>query len=137
MKKYFLPLVALLLGGVAFAIPSNVDKILNLHVGNALWVGTPAQVTTANQVTHLLGGSATINFASATTTCEDSSAITVTGAQVGDACAVGVPASGGSANGAYSCFVSAAGAVKVRHCAVGTADNPDSATFYVRIISSQ
>ena len=92
---------------------------------------------TANRVTRALGFSAVIDFASTTITCNDSNAITVTGAQAGDPCFVGPPTSGGSTNASYTCYVSAADTVKVRHCAAGTADDPASATFFGRVISSQ
>lgn len=95
----------------------------------------------ANRITRSLGGSATIDFASTTITCEDSTAITVTGARTGDACFVGAPTTisgaGTGLHSTFSCYVSASDAVKVRHCAAGTADNPASATFYVRVFSAQ
>lgn len=88
-------------------------------------------------ITKSYGASATIDFGSTTTTCNDSTAITVTGAVAGDACFVGPPTTGGSTNASYTCYVSATNNVKVRHCAAGTADDPASATFYVRVFSQQ
>lgn len=100
-----------------------------------------AQFIAANKVTKMLGANATIDFASATITCTDSSAVTVTGAVAGDACSVGPPVTvngaGTGLNSTFSCYVSAANTVLVRHCAAGTADDPASATFFVRVISSQ
>lgn len=141
--KLLLPL-ALCLGLVAWALPGTVAAV---DYG-ARWMKsgffvtpTGAQVAAANQVTRMLGGSATIDFASVTITCEDSAAITVTGAAVGDPCFVGPPTTisgaGTGLHSSFTCYVSAADNVKVRHCAAGTADNPASATFYVRVISSQ
>lgn len=102
-----------------------------LQLGRAATVGTAA-----NKVTTMLGGSATIDFVAGTIVCTDSSAITVTGAAAGDACFVGMPATN-EANSTFTCYVSAANAVKVRHCPAGTAADPASATYYVRTISSQ
>lgn len=78
-----------------------------------------------------------LDFASTTTTCNDSAGTTVTGAQTGDACFVGAPSTGGSTNASYTCYVSAANTVKIRHCAAGTADDPASATFTGVVISAQ
>jgi hypothetical protein len=88
-------------------------------------------------VTQILAFSSTIDFATGTTTCTESSGITVTGALAGDSCIVGPPSTGGSTNAAYTCYVSAADTVKVRHCPAGTADDPASATFKGFVISSQ
>lgn len=127
-------LVVLGLAVVALA-QSNITRILNLVVQNQMLVGTTT--STGNKVTKMLGTSSTIDFATATTTCTESSGITVTGAAAGDPCFVGTPTTGGSTNASYTCYVSATDTVKVRHCAAGTADDPASATFYVRVISSQ
>jgi hypothetical protein len=85
--------------------------------------------------------SAAIDFASTTTTCTDSAAQTATGARTTDTCTVGMPstltAGGTGLNGTYSCYVSASDAVKVRHCAAGTADDPGSVTFTGYVISAQ
>jgi hypothetical protein len=87
-------------------------------------------------VTRLIPWTATIDFVTATTTCTESSAITVTGARTNDGCVIGPPTSGGSTNAAYTCYVSATDAVKARHCAAGTADDPASATFSGVVIST-
>jgi hypothetical protein len=91
---------------------------------------------TQNKVTKMLGGSATIDFASQTITCNTSN-ITVTGAATGDPCFVGPPSTGGAANSSFTCYVSAANTVTVKHCLAGTASDPASATFNVRVISNQ
>lgn len=134
---FAVPLTLVLLAGLAFALPTNITKILNAQVGSNLWVGPASIITTGNAVTKMLGTSATIDFTTATTTCTESSGLTVTGAAAGDPCFVGTPTTGGSTNASYTCYVSAADTVKVRHCAAGTADDPASATFFVRVISSQ
>lgn len=94
-----------------------------------------------NRVTRTLAGSITFDFASVTITCEDSTGITVTGAAVNDPCFVGPPTTisgaGTGLHSSFTCYVSAADTVKVRHCAAGTADNPASATYTVRVISAQ
>lgn len=70
--------------------------------------------------------------------CEDSTAITVTGAALGDACLVSTMfgMDGGatqSIEASFSCYVSAANAAKVRACAfradAGTLDLPDAGYF--------
>ena len=87
-------------------------------------------------ITRTLGASAVIDFASSTIVCTDSSAITVTGALAGDPCFVGPPAAIAN-NSSFTCYVSAADAVKVRHCPAGTAIDPASATYFVRVVSGQ
>lgn len=82
-------------------------------------------------ITKILRATSVIDFTSTTTTCNDSSGITVTGATTNSECFVGPPTSGGSTNATYSCYASAADTVKVRHCAAGTADDPASATYAV------
>ena len=121
---------------VAKATPMDLYRVQHIMLAG-FFVGPTAAAVATNKVTTMLGASATIDFTTATTTCTESSAITVTGAVVGDVCAVGTPAAGGSANATYTCYVSATNAVKVRHCAAGTADDPASGTFYVRTISAQ
>lgn len=142
MKKIALLAVALF-GTAAFAIQQldlNVSPRLQAILTGIL-IG-PKSVNyndtkiNANRITRALGGSATIDFASITTTCADSSAITVTGARAGDACSVGTPAAA-TANLSFTCYVSATNEVKVRACAAGTAADAASATYYVRVISSQ
>lgn len=94
-------------------------------------------VATANVVTNVYAGSLTFDFANTTIQCEDSSAITVTGAQVGDPCFVGIDsATVNAAHSSFTCFA-LANAVKIRHCPAGTATNPTEAVFRVRVISSR
>lgn len=135
----FLVLLAVVAIGVIALAPKEAlaafapSRILNLYVLNKLLIGN---ATETNAITKTLSGSAVIDFASATITCSDSSAITVTGATIGDACAVGTPAAA-TANSDFSCYVSAANTVLVRHCPAGTAADPASATYYVRLFSAQ
>lgn len=108
--------VLLIVAGVAVAVaPYNTDQI-GRWVQGSLYVmpkSLAAGVTTTNAVTRMLGGSETVDFASASITCVDSTGHTVTGAQVGDACSVGTPAAA-TANATFSCYVSAANTVKIR-----------------------
>ena len=134
-----------------------LTKRNNLRVGNGLWVGAASERTADNQVTRTLGGSLTWDFGSVTTTCEDSTGITVTGALAGDPCMAGVDLAGANgidagaledggfdpSNGtdfnnlSLSCYVSASDTVKLRLCPGGTAANPTDAGYWVRVISSQ
>ena len=107
---------------------------------SGFFVGPAATTTTAaNRIDNVLAGSITFDFASVTITCEDSTGITVAGAAVNDPCFVGPPTTisgaGTGLHSSFTCYVSAADTVKVRHCAAGTADNPASATYTVRVIS--
>jgi hypothetical protein len=96
----------------------------------------PSGVTAAgNRVTNVLAGSITHDFASQTITCVDSASITVTGALVGDPCFVGSAVAPGNAN--FTCYVSATNTVLVHFCPAGTAVDPASQLFRVRVISSQ
>jgi hypothetical protein len=134
----FALVAAVVLGTIAFAA-TQFTRIFNLQVQGKSLFGTTTE--TSNVVTRVLGGSIAFDFASVTITCEDSTGITVTGALAGDACFVGPPTTisgaGTGLHSSFTCYVSAADTVKVRHCAAGTADNPASATYYVRVISAQ
>jgi len=137
-----LALFAVLLAGLAFAAAGTITGISD----GAQWfkagffVGPAVTTSTAgNRVDNMLSGSITFDFASVTITCEDSTGITVTGAAVNDPCFVGPPTTisgaGTGLHSSFTCYVSAADTVKVRHCAAGTADNPASATYTVRLLS--
>lgn len=90
--------------------------------------------TTGTVISDSYAGSATIDFAATTTTTRDSSAITVTGAALGDTCTVGFDtAATAVAGAAFSCYVSAADSVIVRLSALGAAIDPPSDTFRVRV----
>lgn len=136
MKRIALFVALILTSGLALAAFAP-DRHLNLYVLNKMLIGNG---TEANAITETLSGSIAFDFASVTITCEDSTGITMTGAQAGDPCFVGAPTTVSSAgtglHSSFTCYVSAADTVKVRHCAAGTADNPASATFYVRVLSS-
>lgn len=142
----FLVAALLVIGGSAVAV-QQLDRVtasrLSHHIRGILLGPASAGLTdariTANRITNSLAGSATIDFAIQAEPggCAESSAITVAGAALGDACFVGAPvlanADAGVLNGSFTCFVSAADAVKVRFCGI---DNPASATYEVRTFSN-
>jgi hypothetical protein len=126
-----------LVSAVAFAQASNVNVDFSPRGMMAgFFVGQQSMAASTHKVTKMLAGSITVDFASATNTCVDSSAITVTGAVAGDPCFVGAPTTI-VANTHFSCYVSAADAVRVRYCPAGTAADPLSATYSVRVVSNQ
>jgi hypothetical protein len=142
MKKFAL-LSLLLLATAAFAIQQldltvspRLQSILSgIIVGPRSIQATDALIN-ANRETRSLGAQAVIDFASATITTVDSSAITVLGARTGDPCFVGPPAAV-VVNASFTCLVTAADTVKVRFTPAGTAADPLSGTYFIRVISSQ
>lgn len=89
------------------------SRILNLYVLNKLLVGNG---TEANAITEVLAGPAagtTIDFTTLASGVQFSSAITVTGATVGDVCEVGAPAAASALKATFSCVVTATNEVKV------------------------
>lgn len=143
MKRSLALLGVLLLAGIAWAAAATIGSVDDSArwMKNGFFAGTTAGKTSTNRVSAVYSGSLAFDFASVTITCEDSTGITVTGAVAGDACFVGAPTTisgaGTGLHSSFTCYVSAADTVKVRHCAAGTADNPASATYYVRVISAQ
>lgn len=112
-----------------------------LHIGPKSMHTTNAKIN-ADRITRTLGATATVDFAAGTILCDLSSAITVLGARTGDPCHVGAPTTlgydgGAGLNATFTCHVSANDAVKIKHCPAGTADDPPSASYQVRVISSQ
>lgn len=147
MKKILLA-VAILTAGAAFAIqqldisrsPLLQQFIAGVVIGPESVNPTDTRLN-ANRITRTLSGSATIDFAAASILCEDSAAITVLGARAGDPCFVGIPTTLATTllgrDHSYTCYVSAANAVKVRACPAGTSDNPGSVIYNVRVLSNQ
>jgi hypothetical protein len=102
------------------------------------YVGPRTQAVSTNNVTSMLSTTATLDFANKTITCEDLDTVVLNGAKPGDPCLVSPGAYVAQAgNGSYSCFVKDDGGIAVRHCAAGTASNPDAGPFRIRVISSQ
>lgn len=111
MKRFhFLTLATLLLAGASLAA-TQYTRLLNLNVIGRTLIGTTTE--TGNAITKSLGSSATIDFTSAYSGVQLSSSITVTGAQVGDPCFVGVPAAAAALKAKFGCYVDAADSVKV------------------------
>lgn len=131
---------AVLFAVAAVAAPFAIDEVTR-NMKGGFFAGSAAAATSTNKVTRTLGACATIDFATATIVCRDSTGITVTGAAVGDPCFVGMPATltagGTGLHDTFSCYVSAADTVKVRACAAGTADDPGNVQYCVRVISAQ
>lgn len=94
--------------------------------------------TLTNKLTSVLGASISFDFPFAhdagASNCNDSTPISVPGANVGDPCSVGVEGNdGGTTNGSFSCYVSYANYARVRHCSGVASDNPGSATYNIRV----
>lgn len=116
MKRSFAVFLAVVaLGAMATTFTT---RPLNLNVIGPTLLGTRTE--TGNAITKALGASATIDFASASAGSELSSAITVTGAAVGDPCFVGVPSAAAALKANFTCYVSAADAVKVQFAPMST-----------------
>lgn len=136
-RTHVLAFLVALVAGVAVA--QNVDNFVR-HMKGGWQSGTYGVRSSTHKVTNALAGSIDYDFASATIVCNDSPAITVTGAAVGDPCFVGLATPTGgtfTANSNFTCYVSEANTVLVRHCPAGTAANPADAGYNVRIISNQ
>lgn len=136
MKRLSLIAVALL--GVTALAATQYTRILNLRVSGLTLLGSNSD---GDAIDKSLVADMDYDFASATIVCNDTPAQTVTGVRVGDTCVVGVgPRDGGTAiftdNSVFTAFVSAADAVKLRHCPVGTAANPVDAGYVVRCFSA-
>lgn len=109
--KRIVPLAILLaLAGSAVAA-TQYTRILHLNTLGKTLLGTTTE--TGNVITKSLGASATIDFTSAYSGVQLSSSITVTGAQAGDPCFVGVPTAAAALKAKFGCYVDAADSVKV------------------------
>ncbi len=136
---------------IALILAASITLVAALSWGAIQWTRVPhlnvigktllGGTVEANAITRSLAGSATLNYASTTITCLDSSGIVMTGAKVGDVCVVGtldtIIGAGTGLNGVTQCYVSAVDEVKIRRCSVGTADNPPDALWRFRIFSAQ
>lgn len=139
-------ILSLLIGvaAIAWAAPGPIIDVMPRWEKAGLFIGPTATVATAakNKITATVTADVDYDFPSATIVCNDSTAVTATGAKLGDPCFVGIgPRDGGAqivtANSVFTAYVDAADSVKLRHCAVGTAANPADAGYVVRCISSQ
>lgn len=158
MKK-FLMIFAALAAVTAFAVAeSNLIDVMRgpkpLWIQPKLYLGAAVDNPPSDTQNGISG-----TFAKTTSldvgvtdagTCVQSAAITLTGANVGDVCILGLPIGGeatlldggGGASegrGAFSCFVSAADAVKIQFCShapLGTELNPDPRSFNIRVFGN-
>ncbi len=80
--------------------------------------------------------SATLDFASAAAnTCSADLTVTVTGAVANDPCVVSPPNASVNAGSSFTCWVSAADTVTVRHCNTSAgANDPASGTYKVMVL---
>lgn len=120
-KRFLVVLAALCLSAVVWAAAEvRVDasgSAFPQWYKSGLYVGPASPNPTndkLNKVTRLLAASAVIDFTVISTGVQDSSAITVVGAQAGDTCTVGTSTTVGALLADFSCYISAAGQVKVR-----------------------
>lgn len=131
-------LAAVLVAGLVYAQVATTSINIDFApraMQSGMYVGRSGLSSATNVVTQALAGSLTHDFASQTITCADSASITVTGAAVGDPCFVGSAVAPGNAN--FTCYVSATNTVLVHFCPAGTAVDPASQLFRVRVISNQ
>lgn len=119
LTRYVRPafVAGLLLSVAAFAAAYNgpwagIDTLPRFLKGG-MFVGSVAPTDTKNKVTRILGATATVDFTSAYDGVQFSSAITVTGAAVGDRCKVGMPAAAAALKANFECHVTAADEVKI------------------------
>lgn len=131
-------LIFLVVSGVALAATGTIGSIDQMArwMKGGQYVGSTA--SSSNFISKSLGGSLTFAFP-ADGGPQDSPAITVTGASIGDPCFVGTqPHVTAGVLTQFGCYVSAADTVKI-HQAPGTstAASIADAGFYVRVISSQ
>jgi len=140
MKKLFAFLaLSLVVSLVAYAAPTNVDMDGNVRwMKLGFWSGTTAAGTASNRVTSMLGTSSVYDAASITSACTESGNIAMTGAKLGDVCAVGAPTAVGALQVSVTCYVFSTNNARIKVCnpTVGAID-PASGTYYLRIISAQ
>lgn len=108
--RNLLLLGVLAIATVAFAANVSID-IAPRWMKTGAWFGTSS--TASHKITNSKGASATIDFTSAYEGVQFSSAITVTGAVVGDVCEVGPTAAASALLADFKCYVTAADEVKV------------------------
>lgn len=119
--KNILKIAAVVL--VVFALLGVAEQRLELYNSSfpawftsGVYIGPSSSnptLDTGNKISRALGASATIDFAASTASLVLSSSITVTGAQAGDPCFVGVPTAAAALKAEFGCYVDAANSVKV------------------------
>lgn len=144
MSRFTKLFAALLLvaGTSAFALQQldkNVSRFLSVIQSGLVLAPerllVSDSVINTHAITRSLAGSVTFDFASQTITC-NTTTLTVTGARSTDVCMVSPGTVGGAANSSFSCYVSAADTVLIKHCPAGTASDPASQPYYVRVFSN-
>lgn len=108
----FLALGVLIAGLALAAGPTIQDAGWAFKGGLSIGSGSTWD-TASNRITKRLGKTATIDFASTSRGAVFSSAITVTGAAVGDICTVSAPAAASALKAKFSCVVTATDEAKV------------------------
>jgi hypothetical protein len=149
MKKFRIAaLAAVLVATGALALQQldlNLSRSL-LALTGGLLVGPVSLLTSdtainSNRVTRMLSGSGSVTMSpTSTLTCNDSTAIAVVGARVGDPCFHTVPTTHPTAwlISPTWCVVTASDQVKIRMCnATSGTLTPTATTFTVRVISNQ
>lgn len=143
MKRALFGVLGLaLLAGLAIAVPPETKQPGRWRFASGLFVG--AGEATADRQGARLGGAATVDFTSASVGVQFSSAITKTGAAVGDICTVSAPAAASALKAKYSCVVTATNEVKVlfepinhtRGSVALTSASPSTATAEVPVLST-
>lgn len=141
MKKRIAILAVAVVGSLALAqsvmqLDLNIsDRISAITKGlliGPLSVHNSNTAILKNNITRAIGASATLDF-TYDAGCQNLT-IGVVGVRTNDACSVGLPASGGAASSAFTCYASDAGEVTVRQCPAGA--DPASATYKVRLLSN-
>lgn len=114
MKKPFLKGLLLgVLGAVALTATAQVMEVhQGTHVFDIVKLGR-----TGTSISDSYAATLTTNFQGVTANdCKDSAAITVTGAAANDTCEVGPNATAAALDLIFTCYVSAANAVKIHVC---------------------
>lgn len=139
MKLTRFALVALLAIGTLALAATQFTRFINVQVSGLTLLGTTVE---SNAIKSSIVADVDYNFASATTTCNDTPASPAAGVKPGNPCDIGMgPRDGGvqsvvSANSVFFAFSDAVDTVKVRHCAVGSAIDPPDAGFVVRCFNA-
>lgn len=136
MKRTLAIIGVLLLAGLAIAGPT-VQRDRFAFLGG-IAIGND---TAVNRLDNTVTADVDYDFPNTTIVCNDSWAVTATGARIGDTCSVSIgPRDGGTQivtdNSLFLPYVSASNTVKLRHCPVGTAADPVDAGYVVRCFSS-
>lgn len=139
MKKFAI-VAAVLVTGIAIAGPS-LERLTKIFGGGIYIVKTLSHASTAsNKITASLSAQKDYDFPSLTDTCDDSSAVSIPGAALGDPCSLGLMApfdvADAGVGGWFGCYVSGTDTARVRLCTHG-AYNAADAGYNLRVTSNQ